>query len=115
MFYYLSMYFMILRGTLLFFFFFFQAEDGIRDGTVTWSSDVCSSDLTAVNPAARLTVNPAACGASPAGGAVNPARWTSRHCRCRAASWRRPGWRQPLPRDWAEPGRPGSIRSGEAC
>src|SRR6266568_4043628 len=27
------------------FFFFFQAEDGIRDGTVTWSSDVCSSDL----------------------------------------------------------------------
>src|SRR5205085_7940349 len=27
-------------------FFFFQAEDGIRDLTVTWSSDVCSSDLT---------------------------------------------------------------------
>src|SRR2546430_3827884 len=26
-------------------FFFFQAEDGIRDLTVTWSSDVCSSDL----------------------------------------------------------------------
>src|SRR2546427_1815695 len=25
--------------------FFFQAEDGIRDLTVTWSSDVCSSDL----------------------------------------------------------------------
>src|SRR5688572_31305678 len=32
---------------LIFFFFFFQAEDGIRDLTVTWSSDVCSSDLTA--------------------------------------------------------------------
>src|SRR2546430_4357393 len=27
------------------FFFFFQAEDGIRDLTVDWSSDVCSSDL----------------------------------------------------------------------
>src|SRR5438552_12573994 len=27
--------------------FFFQAEDGIRDDLVTWSSDVCSSDLTA--------------------------------------------------------------------
>src|SRR5947207_4673054 len=27
------------------FFFFFQAEDGIRDHCVTWSSDVCSSDL----------------------------------------------------------------------
>src|SRR6266576_6530072 len=25
--------------------FFFQAEDGIRDLYVTWSSDVCSSDL----------------------------------------------------------------------
>src|SRR5256886_15462793 len=25
--------------------FFFQAEDGIRDLTVDWSSDVCSSDL----------------------------------------------------------------------
>src|SRR5437667_8309676 len=25
--------------------FFFQAEDGIRDRDVTWSSDVCSSDL----------------------------------------------------------------------
>src|SRR5436305_9030446 len=25
--------------------FFFQAEDGIRDADVTWSSDVCSSDL----------------------------------------------------------------------
>src|SRR6266487_4035427 len=25
--------------------FFFQAEDGIRAGRVTWSSDVCSSDL----------------------------------------------------------------------
>src|SRR5207248_3959497 len=25
--------------------FFFQAEDGIRDRTVTGSSDVCSSDL----------------------------------------------------------------------
>src|SRR5260370_21307285 len=30
---------------LLMFFFFFQAEDGIRDSSVTWSSDVCSSDL----------------------------------------------------------------------
>src|SRR5438309_5459674 len=30
---------------VFFFFFFFQAEDGIRDGTVTGSSDVCSSDL----------------------------------------------------------------------
>src|SRR6266853_3668 len=29
----------------MFLFFFFQAEDGIRDLTVTWSSDVCSSDL----------------------------------------------------------------------
>src|SRR5437763_8758468 len=28
-----------------FFFFFFQAEDGIRDTSVTGSSDVCSSDL----------------------------------------------------------------------
>src|SRR5204863_7834776 len=28
-------------------FFFFQAEDGIRDLYVTWSSDVCSSDLVA--------------------------------------------------------------------
>src|SRR5437773_8720848 len=27
--------------------FFFQAEDGIRDRDVTWSSDVCSSDLDA--------------------------------------------------------------------
>src|SRR5690606_40311196 len=27
--------------------FFFQAEDGIRDFHVTWSSDVCSSDLQA--------------------------------------------------------------------
>src|SRR5436305_5152011 len=26
--------------------FFFPAEDGIRDADVTWSSDVCSSDLT---------------------------------------------------------------------
>src|SRR5690349_23230917 len=32
----------------IFFFFFFQAEDGIRDLYVTWSSDVCSSDLFAV-------------------------------------------------------------------
>src|SRR5438445_4970471 len=29
-------------------FFFFQAEDGIRDIGVTWSSDVCSSDLMAL-------------------------------------------------------------------
>src|SRR5437773_7913528 len=28
--------------------FFFQAEDGIRDRDVTWSSDVCSSDLSVV-------------------------------------------------------------------
>ena len=28
-------------------FFFFQAEDGIRDWSVTGSSDVCSSDLLA--------------------------------------------------------------------
>src|SRR3712207_7995462 len=28
-------------------FFFFQAEDGIRDIGRDWSSDVCSSDLTA--------------------------------------------------------------------
>src|SRR5690606_39728682 len=27
------------------FFFFFQAEDGIRDFSRDWSSDVCSSDL----------------------------------------------------------------------
>src|SRR5438034_6829876 len=27
------------------FVFFFQAEDGIRDHCVDWSSDVCSSDL----------------------------------------------------------------------
>src|SRR2546422_1110604 len=32
----------------LIFFFFFQAEDGIRDVAVTWSSDVCSSDLNAI-------------------------------------------------------------------
>src|SRR2546429_1480565 len=30
---------------LLSFFFFFQAEDGIRDCSRDWSSDVCSSDL----------------------------------------------------------------------
>src|SRR6266568_5510148 len=30
--------------------FFFQAEDGIRDGTVTGVSDVCSSDLRSPNP-----------------------------------------------------------------
>src|SRR5438552_13883739 len=29
-------------------FFFFQAEDGIRDGSGDWSSDVCSSDLDVV-------------------------------------------------------------------
>src|SRR3712207_6885322 len=28
--------------------FFFQAEDGIRDYWRDWSSDVCSSDLTAL-------------------------------------------------------------------
>ena len=30
------------------FVFFFQAEDGIRDRTGDWSSDVCSSDLTSM-------------------------------------------------------------------
>ncbi len=30
---------------LSYFFFFFQAEDGIRDQGLDWSSDVCSSDL----------------------------------------------------------------------
>src|SRR5437867_9783977 len=35
----------ILSFCFIFVFFFFQAEDGIRDRTVTWSSDVCSSDL----------------------------------------------------------------------
>src|SRR5256884_6089821 len=30
------------------FFFFFQAEDGIRDCSRDWSSDVCSSDLVSV-------------------------------------------------------------------
>src|SRR5438309_3932320 len=29
----------------IFFFFFFQAEDGIRDGTVTGVQTCCSSDL----------------------------------------------------------------------
>src|SRR3712207_1174742 len=33
----------VVRGRI----YFFQAEDGIRDIGVTWSSDVCSSDLTA--------------------------------------------------------------------
>src|SRR3712207_7761618 len=33
----------------LYFFFFFQAEDGIRDIGVDWSSDVCSSDLTVIS------------------------------------------------------------------
>src|SRR6266481_6661372 len=37
--------FFVVAEAWLKFFFFFQAEDGIRDGTVTWSSDVCSSDL----------------------------------------------------------------------
>ena len=32
-------------------FFFFQAEDGIRDTSVTGSSDVCSSDLNYLNHA----------------------------------------------------------------
>src|SRR3712207_3647098 len=35
--------------------FFFQAEDGIRDIGVDWSSDVCSSDL----EQARLAYGPA--------------------------------------------------------
>src|SRR5215467_15256496 len=33
------------RRRSVYFFFFFQAEDGIRDYKVDWSSDVCSSDL----------------------------------------------------------------------
>src|ERR1017187_6132398 len=33
-------------------FFFFQAEDGIRDTSVTGSSDVCSSDLGTILPSA---------------------------------------------------------------
>src|SRR6266478_6178389 len=40
----------------LFFFFFFQAEDGIRDLTVTWSSDVCSSDLHSHKKGGRLFI-----------------------------------------------------------
>src|SRR5258706_4911911 len=36
---------LVLGFGLLGFFFFFQAEDGIRDWSVTGSSDVCSSDL----------------------------------------------------------------------
>src|SRR5206468_9286641 len=39
-------------------YFFFQAEDGIRDLIVTWSSDVCSSDL-----AGALVPAPPACAA----------------------------------------------------
>src|SRR5258708_8445577 len=35
------------------YFFFFQAEDGIRDDLVTWSSDVCSSDLSRFTVQAR--------------------------------------------------------------
>src|SRR5690554_3037026 len=31
--------------TFIYTIFFFQAEDGIRDADVDWSSDVCSSDL----------------------------------------------------------------------
>src|SRR5437016_10615002 len=37
------------------FFFFFQAEDGIRDWSVTWSSDVCSSDLLGATLGSRLS------------------------------------------------------------
>src|SRR5207249_6149840 len=33
--------------------FFFQAEDGIRDRNVNWSSDVCSSDLVPSFPYSR--------------------------------------------------------------
>src|SRR5205809_5983875 len=40
-------------GGNFFFFFFFQAEDGIRDVAVTWSSDVCSSDLPRPGPRSR--------------------------------------------------------------
>src|SRR3712207_8042301 len=36
-----------------YFFFFFQAEDGIRDIGVDWSSDVCSSDLQTLRGVAR--------------------------------------------------------------
>src|SRR5256885_4637073 len=42
--------------------FFFQAEDGIRDYKVTWSSDVCSSDLRPLRQVSSsslgITVNP---------------------------------------------------------
>src|SRR5258708_34522769 len=36
-------------------FFFFQAEDGIRDDLVTWSSDVCSSDLSVTDGATEYS------------------------------------------------------------
>src|SRR5438093_12532989 len=36
------------------FLFFFQSEDGIRDWSVTWSSDVCSSDLEVAQPLRNL-------------------------------------------------------------
>src|SRR3989440_1814376 len=42
---YWSRFFLEYVDFVFFFFFFFQAEDGIRDLIVTWSSDVCSSDL----------------------------------------------------------------------
>src|SRR5690606_40482354 len=48
------------------FFFFFQAEDGIRDFHVTWSSDVCSSDLPA-RLLDRFEVGPEAFRADPDG------------------------------------------------
>src|SRR6266481_6956695 len=50
------LFFIYLINVYLFFFFFFQAEDGIRDGTVTWSSDVCSSDLLVVLQSAIVLV-----------------------------------------------------------
>src|SRR5689334_24358007 len=36
---------LLLYALLFLFFFFFQAEDGIRDGTVTGVQTLCSSDL----------------------------------------------------------------------
>src|ERR1035437_9655942 len=39
-----------------YFIFFFQAEDGIRDIGVDWSSDVCSSDLVVIEHLADLDV-----------------------------------------------------------
>src|SRR5437762_8850255 len=40
------------------YFFFFQAEDGIRDTSVTGSSDVCSSDLLPSEPLLKAARGP---------------------------------------------------------